>query len=136
MSRTLRLSAAEYAAIVSGRRTGGGTSPVQIIVQPERDVLDDCLRVLNDCPLVAFFWRQNVGGLKDRDDRFIKFAFKGCSDILGCSVRGRFIAVECKATGKFATPEQSAFLENVNRAGGFGICVDHAGKLALALRDL
>lgn len=44
---------------------------------------------------------------------------KGVSDILGIW-RGKFLAIEVKVPGKYPTPEQKRFLEQVNREGGIG----------------
>jgi len=43
---------------------------------------------------------------------------KGVADVLGVLPDGRFLAVECKtATGRIS-PEQDAFIRNVNLRGG------------------
>ncbi len=42
---------------------------------------------------------------------------RGVSDILGC-YKGRFIAIEIKAGKRQLTPDQAAFLSQVERAGG------------------
>jgi hypothetical protein len=108
---------------------------VPVIRQSEADVLDECKDVLERHPKVALWWRQNTGAVKI-DERYVKFSFKGASDLMGMSTRGRFVACECKATGKKADDDQAAFLANVNKAGGLGVCCDHAGKLWLALEAL
>ena len=53
--------------------------------------------------------------------RYIRYAFPGCSDILGQLTDGRFLAVEVKAKGNKATDEQAAFLAKVATAGGVAI---------------
>lgn len=118
------------AAVAARKRN---TKPANFI--PESTVLHDCSRVLDQHPLVAFWWRNNVGATTLRG-RYVKFSFVGASDLMAVSTRGRFMAVECKATGKKPTDEQAAFLSNVKKAGGFAVCVDHPGKLVLALRNL
>jgi len=45
---------------------------------------------------------------------------KGVSDILGIW-KGKFLAVEVKIKGRYATPEQKQFIEDVNKAGGIGL---------------
>jgi hypothetical protein len=102
----------------------------------ESEVMRNCQRLLDEHPQVAFWWRVNTGAMKMDNGRFVKFSFVGASDLMAVSTKGRFIACECKATGKKPTEEQAAFLANVERAGGLGVCVDHPGKLALALRAL
>ena len=107
------------------------------IRESEASVLKACQRILESHPKVAGWWRCNSGGIKKENGTYVKFAFSGASDLMGFTTgTARFIAVECKATGKRATEDQRAFLDNVNDAGGLGICVDHPGKLALALMAL
>jgi hypothetical protein len=52
----------------------------------ERMVQNACLDLLEASPKVAFAWRQNTGAVKIAK-RFVRFSFKGCSDILGMLVR-------------------------------------------------
>lgn len=102
----------------------------------EAAVLRDCSRILDEHPQVAFFWRNNVGAMKMDNGRYVKFSFVGASDLMAVSKRGRFMAIECKSTGKKPTADQTAFLANVTAAGGFAVCVDHPSMLELALREL
>lgn len=46
-----------------------------------------------------------------------RYRIKGVSDILGIW-RGRFLAIEVKVKGRYATPEQRAFIQKVNAEGG------------------
>ena len=96
----------------------------------ERTVQEAILRYLALDRRVAWAERFNTGAhvLEDtkpngkKSRRFIKYAFKGCSDILGQTVDGRFLAVEVKArTGK-QTTDQKRFLSQVNGNNGIG-CV-------------
>ena len=99
----------------------------------EAEVLKACLQILDKHPAVARSWRQNVG-MAVSEGRVARFGFRGCSDILGfLAVSGRILAVECKATGKSASPDQAAFLAAVNAAGGLGLCVDDPAQLVRAL---
>lgn len=102
---------------------------------PEYMVLAACQDVLEAHPLVALWWRQNTGAAQVAG-RYIKFSFKGASDLMGVLTSGIFIAVECKATGKKASPEQHAFLANVIEAGGKAFIVDDAKDLHNALNLL
>ena len=94
----------------------------------ESQVMEAVAGILERHPLVAAYWRQNTGAVK-LDNRFIKFSFRGCSDYLGFLTDGRILAVECKATGKKPSPEQAAFLENVEKAGGFACWTDDGVNL-------
>lgn len=86
---------------------------------------------------VAFAFRMNTGsgfliGHKDWKAilagalvtkymaRFIKFAFPGCSDILGMLKGGRFFACECKSATGELSEDQAIFLAMVNQHGGLG----------------
>ncbi len=53
--------------------------------------------------------------------RMIRFAFPGCSDLLGQLRDGRFLAVEVKTPRGRISPAQRAFLERVNANGGVGL---------------
>ena len=62
-------------------------------------------------------WRQNTGAVKS-GNRFVRFGFRGVSDILGClPPAGRFLAVECKMPGRKATDDQLAFMDAINKVG-------------------
>lgn len=105
------------------------------VAVPERDVLRACIAVLETHPAVRLWWRQNTAALPTPDGkRFIRFSFKGASDLMIILRGGMFMACEVKATGKRATPAQQAFLDNVLDAGGYAICVDDAQSLADYLR--
>ena len=99
-------------------------------------VLRACMDVLDHHPAVALWWRQNTGAGQLASGRYVKFSFRGASDLMGVLQGGRFLAVECKATGKHPSPDQGAFLDNVVDAGGCSVCVDDAGKLVAWLDSL
>lgn len=109
--------------------------PAPKVKLAERDVLHCCIEILDNHPAVAFAWRQNTG-LAMGGGHAVRFSFAGCSDILGMLCGGRFLAVECKATGKELRPEQRAFLDGVNKAGGLGLRVDDPQQLIDALEAL
>jgi hypothetical protein len=136
-----RATEKQLADVLERQRTGGLVRTVlcrddhhrsKLVALSERIVLNACLDLLDASPKVAFAWRQNTGAVKIAK-RFVRFSFKGCSDILGMLVDGRFFAVECKATGEVATADQAAFLANVIKHGGFAMCVDHPKTLEKAL---
>ena len=84
----------------------------------EKDIQTAALELLSVHPRVAFVWRQNTGGFEDARGHHVRFAFPGCSDILGMLKGGRMFAIEMKRQGKNATPEQQGFLLKVARHGG------------------
>jgi hypothetical protein len=83
----------------------------------ESDVLPAVLGALHVHPRVAWVHRFN-SGVMDIDGRNVRFAFKGCSDILGQLKDGRFLAVEVKRPGGMPTPDQAQFLARVVANGG------------------
>jgi hypothetical protein len=101
----------------------------------ERDVLKACQAILASHPRISIYWRQNTGAMRDKD-RFIRFSFKGASDLMAVTKQGRFCAIECKRTGERPTPGQQAFLDAVAQAGGFAVCVDAPEKLIEALKGV
>ena len=92
----------------------------------EAQVLKSILTWLRRDTRVAWANRFNTGAHvvgEGRHRRFIRYAFPGCSDILGQLVTGHLLAIEVKrpSTRNRARPAQLAFLETVNRHGGLGL---------------
>ena len=81
----------------------------------------------------ARLFRNNVGVLKDRTGHYVAYGLcKGSSDLIGWlpititpSMIGHrvavFLAVEAKSEDGHLTPEQSAFLAAVQKAGGVAL---------------
>jgi len=101
--------------------------------RPEAAALLEVLRALRAHPAVSWCERQNSGATRE-GGRFIRYGWRGCSDLLGQLRDGRFLAVEVKAPGGRLRPEQSAFLDRVRTAGGVAFvarnCADVARELA------
>jgi len=96
---------------------GMAQQPKRTNSKPEAAALCEVLKALRASPAVAWCERQNTGTAKV-GNRFIRFGWPGCSDVIGQLRDGRFLAVEVKApTGKPST-EQSLFLARINQAGG------------------
>lgn len=68
-----------------------------------------------------YVWRQNTGSMYSKDNRFVRFGFKGVSDIIGIASDGRMIAVECKVGYNKPTQFQKDFLEEIQSRGGYAI---------------
>jgi hypothetical protein len=83
----------------------------------ESAALAEVLKVLRHHSAVAWIQRQNSGMAKV-GGRFVRFGWKGCSDLLGMMRDGRLLAVECKAPGGKMRAEQAEFLSLVRRFGG------------------
>ena len=88
---------------------------------PEGLVLKRTLKVLRADGRMAFSHRINTGAMPIRTPgggtRFVRFGWKGCSDVLGMTKTGRLLALECKATTKL-TADQAKFLDLVRDHGG------------------
>lgn len=65
--------------------------------------------------------------------RYLRFAFPGCSDILGQLASGHFLAVEVKRPSTKTTPEQAVFLAQINAAGGLGLVARSVDDVQAAL---
>ena len=76
--------------------------------RPEAAALVEVLKALRTHPAVAWAERMNSGAAKI-GNRFIRFGWPGCPDLLG---------VEVKAQAGRLRPEQALFLERIRCAGG------------------
>ena len=129
MDRMLRVTddqcAARLAALRPSTRTNPKTRRRLPAATSERDVLDAILALLRVHPAVAWAHRINTGAARFGDaetgERIVRFAFPGCSDVIGQLRTGAFLAIEAKRPGKKATPDQAAFLERVRTNGGIAI---------------
>lgn len=108
----------------------------------EAQVQAAVLKFLQLHPKVAFAHRQNTGaaymvnldsnGNVTGKPRFVRFAFKGCADILGMLKDGRWLAIECKSHNGRPTPDQTAFLRTVrdnNGVAGVAWSLDDAVRI-------
>lgn len=111
-------------------------------VEPlEHDIQDAILRYLAVDRRVAWARRFNVGAhATERRDRrgrkrryFIRYAFPGCSDVIGQLVSGHLMAVEVKRPGNEPTEPQRAFLIEVADAGGLAILARSVDEVRVAL---
>jgi len=103
--------------------------------KPEAAALCEVLKALRAHPAVIWCERMNTGAAKI-GNRFIRFGFTGCPDVLGQLRDGRLLGVEVKAPGGRLRTEQAIFLERINQAGGLGFvarnCKDVFNQLAQA----
>jgi hypothetical protein len=88
--------------------------------KPESAALAEVLKALRSNSAVAWAHRQNTGAAKV-GGRFVRFGWRGCSDILGMLKDGRLLAVEVKAPKGRLRPEQAEFLYLVRRFGGVAL---------------
>lgn len=81
----------------------------------------------------ARVFRNNVG-LARYKTHVVRYGLApGSADLIGWTADGRFLALEVKTARGRLTPEQRAFLDAVNRAGGIGACVRSADEALAAL---
>ena len=66
------------------------------------------------------FKHRNVGIFKKDTGSYIPLSAgeKGISDIVGCSPRGRFVAIEVKKPGGRPSPDQLDFIARIKASGG------------------
>jgi hypothetical protein len=103
----------------------------------ERQIQAAILRYLRLDHRIAWAERFNAGAARWQGEgadgrqtaRYVRFAFRGCSDILGQLTDGRTLAVEVKTRTGRASPAQRAFLHRV--ASHRGVAV-----LARSLEDV
>ena len=68
-----------------------------------------------------YAWRNNTGAYKTEHGSYVRYGFKGSSDILGILPDGRFLAIEIKKpkpNKTYPTKEQKLFLKNIEINGG------------------
>lgn len=131
--------------VVPGAHDVGIVGVEEAVIQ--RAVLD----LLQRHPAVAWIERMNVGAgvlvpmfLWERilaghtptkeEARFIRFAFEGCSDLVGQLKDGRFLGVECKRWDGKLKYEQAVFLDRVIRNKGVGFVAKSPESVQLYLR--
>ena len=84
---------------------------------PEAGALKEVMQALGAHPAVAWCERMNSGAARI-GNRFVRFGWKGCPDVLGQLKDGRLLGVEVKAAKGKLRPEQAVFLERIRTAGG------------------
>ena len=106
--------------------------PKRVYDKPEAAALMEVLKALNTHSAAAWCERMNSGAAKV-GNRFIRFGWPGCPDVLGQLRDGRLLGVEVKSpTGKLR-PEQAVFLDRIRSAGGVAFM---ARDLRDVLREL
>lgn len=85
--------------------------------KPEAAALNAVLKALRTHPNVAWVERMNTGAIR-AENRFVRFGFKGCPDVIGQLRDGRFLGVEVKALKGRLRPEQALFIDLVREHGG------------------
>jgi Holliday junction resolvase len=88
---------------------------------PERKVKEQVKEMLKDA---GYWYFMPVAGR----------GTMGIPDIIGCAPNGKFLAIECKATGGMLTPLQDKVLRDIMQHGGYTFVawpsnLDHLQKL-------
>ena len=76
---------------------------------------------------------RSLGGLPIKQNQIGIYAQAGVPDILAC-IKGRFVAIEVKKPEKKPTAIQYAFLEAINKCGGFAFWADNLDDVKEALK--
>lgn len=101
----------------------------------ESAILKSILRFAKIHPVVRWCERMNTGMMK-KGPHYVRFGFKGLSDVIGQVRGGGFLAIEVKdATGKVSA-EQKEFLDMVNKSGGIGLVARSLEDVRLVLDGL
>jgi len=86
-------------------------------------------------PAIGRVFRVNSGTFKSFAGSIVQGAPKGTPDLIGFLTDGRFMAVEVKVPGEFPTPEQRAFLADLNACGGLGFVATSVDSFLRFLAD-
>lgn len=102
-------------------------------------VLNAVLRYLRVERRVVWAQRMNSGAAKvpaaGGKERFLRFGFKGCPDVLGQLTDGRFLAVECKRPGGKRRDEQVAFVGLARAHGAVALFADSVEQVQAAIAE-
>ena len=102
--------------------------------KPEAAALLEVLKTLRGHPAVAWCERMNSGAAKI-GERFVRFGWRGCPDVLGQMKDGRLLGVEVKAERGRLRPEQKIFLERIRASGGVAFMAKDCHDVLRALED-
>jgi len=86
---------------------------------PEKKVKDKCVKLILSYPQTYYFYPVMTG-----------FGRSGIPDII-CCVRGKFLAIECKAGDNKPTALQERELQKINEAGGVSLVINETNLTML-----
>ena len=90
----------------------------------ESGIVKTCLEYLS---LMGYIAIRNNSGLvifdSNNKKRAIKLGTAGSPDIIACSPKGQFVAIECKSSKGRLTEKQKEFLKKVEKLGGKSLVV-------------
>lgn len=100
----------------------------------ESSLVKACINYLN---YIGYLVLRNNSGLiiisSNGKHRAIKMGTVGSPDIIACSPKGQFVAIECKSNKGKITPSQKQFLDNVRKRGGLALVVRNIDDLIKGL---
>lgn len=102
----------------------------------EKDIQKAIIQLLRLQRFVIFKHNSTQFGVRNGE----RFAFRsessrGVSDLIACSPKGRFWAIEVKRKGGKPTDEQLAFIANINSAGGKAFIAYSLDDVMVALEN-
>jgi hypothetical protein len=92
----------------------------------EVDLQEDIYQLVTLCGYTIFYTHK-IGAHKHRP------VLPGISDFIGIIPGGLFFAIEVKLPGEIPTKDQTAFIDQVNRAGGIGFVAESLEDVVKAL---
>jgi hypothetical protein len=86
---------------------------------------------------VATAWQSDTGVARSFDgNRVIKFGLKGCSDIVGITKSGKFLAIEIKIGTDKMRPDQINFLDMIIKNKGFHFIIRNEDQIKDMINDI
>ncbi len=143
--RSIRNQRAAWAFMAGDSGDSGEGSAAPVMEQskprakqkaPERQVMEAVREWARARGITLF--RNNCGQYEAAPGRWVRFGLTvGSSDLIGFRTHNgvaQFVAIECKAPGKNATPEQQEFIDRVLAAGGIAGVARCVGDLEILLK--
>ena len=87
----------------------------------EQEIQKSIIGYLKLKKYVIFKHNSTQFGVRNGKGFAFSYGTKGVSDLIACSPKGIFLAIEVKTKKGIASPEQLSFLEDVRRNRGIGI---------------
>lgn len=109
---------------------------LQKSLEKESDIQKAILRYLELKKIYA--WTNKTTGTWDVKGNFFRkgSTLKGVSDILGILKGGKFLAIEIKKKGNYASQEQKLFIKNINDRGGIAFVAYSIDDVILNLKTV
>lgn len=86
--------------------------------EKEQDIQKTIIEYLRLKHFVVFKHHSTGSTIRENKAVFFKHGDRGISDLIACSPKGQFVAIEVKKKGKKPSPEQVDFIRTVIKNGG------------------